>query len=90
MGTLSSVQEIQNVNKYKTKKVGSTSNIDFFSFNKRISSYFKTVITVNFMLLEISVHSTLKINLYTADILAWKSGEGTPHLQMLGVRLMIH
>lgn len=70
MGTLSSVREIQNVNKYKPKKVSSTSNIDFFSFNKLISSYVKTVIIVNFMLLEISVHSTLKINLYTADILA--------------------
>ena len=71
MDSLSSVQEIQKVNKHNTKKVSSTSNTDFFSFNKLISNYAKTVIIVNVMLLVTSAHSTLKIYLYSADILAW-------------------
>lgn len=87
MDSLSSVQEIQKVNKHNTKKVSSTSNIDFLSFNKLISNYVKTLMIVNFMLLEISVYSTLKINLYSAGI-SMKSGEGNSHLQMLRVRLI--
>lgn len=56
MDSLSHVQEIQKINKHNMKKVSSKSKLFFLSFSKLISNYFRTVIIVNVMLLEILKH----------------------------------